>query len=92
MENATTLFCEKGDLRIHHGSNHDLTVTMKNGDRTCFNFADRDSNTSVIDHFVDCVVNKKKPAITAMDGYKSIQAVNMLMQSLETDREYQFLE
>ena len=47
---------------------------------------DSQSNSGVIDSFIDSIINKKAPLISGEDGYKGLQVVLAAIQSSETGK------
>lgn len=46
----------------------------------------RDGYVNEIEHFADCIVNDKEPAVTGLDGRKALEAVLAAHKSVETGK------
>jgi UDP-N-acetylglucosamine 3-dehydrogenase len=90
-DNSTIIYGEKAVLRLEADPTYSLIVEYKNGeivkyelDKIQTNEAGGQSNTYVIENFVDCIVNDTVPAINGEEGMKSLQVILAALESNET--------
>jgi len=88
-DNSTTLYCEKGVMKIYGDPQYQIRVSNINNEETLYKIGgiqtnDSQSNSGVIDAFVDCIVNNKPPLISGEDGLKGVQVILGLFKSAET--------
>ncbi|WP_175615609.1 Gfo/Idh/MocA family protein [Piscibacillus halophilus] len=90
-DNSTTLYCEKGIMKIYHHDQYQIEVITKDEERINYKLEaiqtnDNQTNTGVIDAFVDCVRNGKEPIVTGQDAVDSLKAVLAIIESAETNQ------
>ncbi|MFC4401870.1 Gfo/Idh/MocA family protein [Gracilibacillus xinjiangensis] len=92
-DNSTVIYGEKGNLRLEDDPKYSLIATFTDGSEVNYELGkiqtnDNDGQTSsgVIDHFVDCVLNDKKPLIDGEEGYKSLKIILAALESNETKK------
>ncbi|MEE9405130.1 MAG: Gfo/Idh/MocA family oxidoreductase, partial [Algisphaera sp.] len=83
--NGTTLFCEKGVMRIGEDPEYGVIVEFRNGQKECYNVGAMANNANqaasgVIDSFTDGILNRRKPTIDGQEGYK---ALNVILTAVE---------
>ncbi|MFD2706678.1 Gfo/Idh/MocA family protein [Salibacterium lacus] len=88
-DNSTIIYAQKATLRLEEDPVHSLVVQYANGDVVKYelgqiqsNDAGGQTNTYVIDHFVDSVVNNKQPLI---DGYEGKRSLEVILAALESE-------
>lgn len=91
--NATVIYGSKGILRLE--AHPDFPLIEEYSDGTVINHDLQKIQTNeeggqtasgVIDHFVDCVVNDKKPLIDGEEAYKSFKVILAALESAETKK------
>jgi predicted dehydrogenase len=87
-DNSTTLFCEKGIMKIYGDPQYQIRVSNIDNEEILYKVGEiqtneSQSNSGVIDAFIDCVVNNKPPLISGEDGFKGIQFVMAAIESAE---------
>lgn len=92
-DNSTSIYGENGTLRLEADPEYSLIEEYHNGnvikhklDKIQTNEEGGQSNTHVIDHFVECVLQNKEPLITGEEGLKSLQIILAALESQETKR------
>ncbi|WP_164670517.1 Gfo/Idh/MocA family protein [Virgibacillus doumboii] len=88
-DNSTIIYCEKGILKIYHNPDYQIEVTTKDGEQINYKLEsiqtnDNQTNTGVIDAFIDCVRLDKDPIVTGQDALSSLKAVLGILEAAET--------
>ncbi|WP_226581330.1 Gfo/Idh/MocA family protein [Halobacillus litoralis] len=97
-DNSTVIYGEKGMLRLEDDPEYSLVAQYTNGDVVNYQLGKIQSNddggqsdSKVIDHFVDSILNDTEPLITGEEGMKSLEVILGAIRSGET-REISSLE
>lgn len=92
-DNSTVIYGEKGILRLEDHPEYSLIEEYKNGevvyhklDKIQTNEEGGQTNSQVIDHFVNCIVEDTQPLITGEEGMKSLDVILGALQSQETKK------
>jgi UDP-N-acetylglucosamine 3-dehydrogenase len=90
-DNSTILWCENGVLKI--GTDPDRQVILELRDGTTENIEagaistnERQLPSFVIEQFVDCILNNKRPAISGEEGLKSLKVILAAFKSQVTGK------
>lgn len=90
-DNSTIIYGEKGTLRLEDDPVYSLVAQYTNGDVVKYELGKIQSNdeggqsdSHVINHFVDCIVNDTQPLITGEEGMKSLEVILAALRSGET--------
>ncbi|TGB01656.1 Gfo/Idh/MocA family protein [Halobacillus salinus] len=90
-DNSTIIYGEKGTLRLEDDPEYSLIAQYTNGDVVNYqlgkiqsNDDGGQSNSHVIDHFVDSVLQDKQPLVTGEEGMKSLDVILAALRSGET--------
>ncbi|MCA1020961.1 gfo/Idh/MocA family oxidoreductase [Halobacillus litoralis] len=90
-DNSTVIYGEKGTLRLEDDPTYSLIAQYTNGDIVNYQLGKIQSNdeggqtnTQVIDHFVDSILNDTEPLITGEEGLKSLELILAALRSGET--------
>lgn len=90
-DNSTVIYGEKGMLRMEEDPVYSLVAQYTNGDIVNYQLGKIQSNedggqsdSNVIDHFVDSILNDTKPLITGEEGLKSLEIILGAIRSGET--------
>jgi predicted dehydrogenase len=90
-DNSTILWCENGVLKI--GTDADRQVILELRDGTSENIEAGAISTNekqlpsfVIEEFIDCIVNNKKPTISGEEGLKSLKVILAAFESQATGK------
>lgn len=89
--NATTIYCEKGIMSLYANPKYSLEIIFKDEteahyelDKIQTNDADGQSNTGVINLFVDAIRNNKK---TVIDGDEALESMKVVFACLASSEE-----
>lgn len=90
-DNSTIIYGENATLRLEDDPNYSLIVQYKNGetvnyelDKIQTNEAGGQTNSHVINHFVDAILHNQKPLIDGEEGKKSLAVILAALESNET--------
>jgi predicted dehydrogenase len=87
-ENSITLFCERGVMKIYSDPIYPVRIFGLNGREVLYKLGaiqtnESQSNSGIIDAFIDCILTDSEPIISGEDGLKSLQIVFALLESSE---------
>lgn len=89
--NHTLIYCEKGTLKIGVDSEFGVIVEHTNGRRDQYhlgkiqtNGSEGQTNSGVIDHFIEGILSKKGPEINGMEGLKALKVIVAAIKSADT--------
>ncbi|WP_209124679.1 Gfo/Idh/MocA family protein [Alkalihalobacillus sp. BA299] len=92
-DNSTIIYGENAILRLEDDPVHSLIVQYKNGEVVKYelggiqtNESGGQTNTQVIDQFIEAIIEDKQPLVTGEEGLKSLQVVLSALESNETKR------
>lgn len=92
-DNSTIIYGEKGTLRLEDHPHYSLVAEFSNGDVINYqlgkiqsNDEGGQSNSHVIDHFVDGVLYNKDILITGEEGMKSLEVILAAVESSQTGK------
>jgi UDP-N-acetylglucosamine 3-dehydrogenase len=95
-DNSTLIYGENAVLRLEDDPDYSLVVQYKTGetvnyklDKIQTNESGGQTNTHVIDHFIDSIIEGKAPLITGEEGKKSLEVI---LAALESDSTKQFVQ
>jgi predicted dehydrogenase len=85
-DNATTLHCEKGIMKIYGDPAYQVVASKRGGDAAYYKVGqiqtnESQSNSGVIDAFISCIINKTPPPVSGEDGLKGLQVVFAAIES-----------
>ncbi len=85
-DNSTTLYCEEGIIKIYHDPEHQLIVETKDGATIKYELEslqtnDNQTNTGVIDAFVDSIIHDKPSIIPGEEAISSLRVIEKLLDS-----------
>lgn len=90
-DNSTIIYGEKATLRLEDDPTYSLILQYKNGevvkyelDKIQSNAAVSQSNSHVIERFVESILYDKEPLINGVEGMKSLEVILAAIQSSET--------
>lgn len=82
-DNSTIIYCEKGIMKIYQSEDTDILIEMKDG--TVFEYKiepiqtnDRQTNSGVIDAFIDCIRNDHTPPVTGEQALATLKVVEKM--------------
>jgi predicted dehydrogenase len=90
-DNSTIVYCEKGILKIYHSDKYQLEVIHKNGEKVHYKLEsiqtnDNQTNSGVIDAFIDCIRHDQDPLVTGEDALSSLKVILGIMEAAEKGR------
>jgi UDP-N-acetylglucosamine 3-dehydrogenase len=96
-DNSTVIYGEKAILRLEDDPTSSLIVQYKNGEVLKYelggiqtNETGGQKNTQVINKFIHSIVDNSEPAVTGIEGMKSLQVVLSALESNETKQIVKF--
>ena len=90
-DNSTIIYCEKGILKIYNNDQYQLEVLTKDGEKVNYELEsiqtnDNQTNSGVIDAFIDCIRFDQEPVVTGKDALSSLKVILGIMEAAETSR------
>jgi len=92
-DNSTVIYGEKATLRLEDDPVYSLIVQYGNGETVNYelgqiqtNEAGGQTNTHVIDHFVDSIIQNTEPLINGEEGKKSLEVILAALESSATKK------
>ncbi|MBU8880154.1 Gfo/Idh/MocA family oxidoreductase [Bacillus sp. FJAT-29790] len=92
-DNSTIIYGEKGILRLEDDPVHSLIAQYKNGEVVKYelggiqtNEEGKQTESQVIKHFVNSILNDVEPLVTGEEGMKSLQVILAALESNESKR------
>lgn len=90
-DNSTVIYGEKGIIRLEDDPSYGMIVNYTNGETVKYELGKIQSNedggqtnTHVIDHFVESILENKQPLIDGEEGKKSLEVILAAMESDKT--------
>ena len=91
--NASTLYCEKGTIKLYHDPRYSLQIVYADGtkanyelDRIQTNEDQQQTSSGAIDMFVESILQGKPSVLDAEDIVKSMRVVFACLESAESGR------
>ncbi|CAG9623136.1 Gfo/Idh/MocA family protein [Sutcliffiella rhizosphaerae] len=87
-DNSTIIYCENGILKIYHCDQYQLEVLTKDGEKVHYQLEsiqtnDNQTNSGVIDAFIDCVRLDHAPLVTGEDAISSLKVILGIIEAAE---------
>jgi predicted dehydrogenase len=87
-DNSTVIYCEKGFLKIYQNPDYELVVEKKNSNEIYYKTGKmqtngNQTNSGVIDAFVQSLVTGIKPEISGEEGFEALSIVIACLESNE---------
>lgn len=87
-DNSTTLYCEKGIIKIYNNPENQIEVITKEGERINYQLEsiqtnDNQTNTGVIDAFIDCIRLDKEPSVSGSEALSSLKVVLGIIEAAQ---------
>lgn len=84
-DNSTTIYCQKGLLKIYHDPDAQLIIEMHDGSVVKYELEqlqtnDNQTSTGVIDAFIDCIVHDKDSLVTGREAIASLKVIEKILQ------------
>lgn len=88
-DNTTTLYCEKGVLRITGRQDIQVEVHLRSGEKQFYRVGEIATNerqvaSGIPDMFVDSILNNEPPEISGEEGLKALKIVIACLKAAET--------
>jgi predicted dehydrogenase len=85
-DNSTILYCEKGIMNIFGDPTYQIQIDHMDGQEVLYRLGaiqtnESQSNSGVIDAFIECILKNTPPPISGEDGLKGLQVVFALLES-----------
>ncbi|MFE8699871.1 Gfo/Idh/MocA family protein [Cytobacillus sp. FJAT-54145] len=83
-DNSTTIYCQKGILKIYHHPEHQLIVETKDGAVIKYELEpiqtnENQTSSGVIDAFIDCIIHDKEPSVTGQQALASLKVIEKIL-------------
>jgi predicted dehydrogenase len=83
-DNSTIIYCQLGILKIYHDPNAPLIIEKRDGsikryDLESIQTNDNQTNTGVIDAFIDSIINDVEPPVTGEQAVASLRVVEKIL-------------
>ena len=90
-DNGTTIFCQKGVLKIGKHPDFGVVVEYRGGNREFHKVGAMATNTrqvtsGIIDAFTDAILARRKPPIDGEEGYRSLNVILTAMEAAKAGR------
>ncbi|WP_391117824.1 Gfo/Idh/MocA family protein [Psychrobacillus sp. L3] len=90
-DNSTIIYCEKGILKIYHSDLYQLEVITRDGEKVQYQLEsiqtnDSQTNSGVIDAFIECVRLDYPPLVTGNDAIAALRVILGIIEAAETNR------
>ncbi|MCS0789069.1 Gfo/Idh/MocA family protein [Cytobacillus pseudoceanisediminis] len=87
-DNSTVIYCEQGILKIYHSDKYQIEIMNKNGENVFFELEkiqtnENQTNSGVIDAFIDCIRLDQDPLVTGSDALSSLKVILGIMEAAE---------
>jgi predicted dehydrogenase len=87
-DNSTILYCENGIMKIYTDPLYQIEITKGNAEIIRYQLGklqtnDNQTNSGVIDAFVDCIMRQTPPPITGEDGLLALRIIQAAVRSAE---------
>ncbi|MET1029412.1 Gfo/Idh/MocA family protein [Domibacillus tundrae] len=90
-DNSTVFYAEKGIMRLEDDPDYSLIIDYKNGNSERHSLGAIQSNeegqqtdTHVVEHFINSIVEDKTPPVCGNEGKKSLEVILAALESSET--------
>ncbi|MGM7684173.1 Gfo/Idh/MocA family protein [Cytobacillus sp. Hm23] len=85
-DDSTVIHLEKGCIKINHNPQFDIEITTIDGDKQTYqcDANHHDTNSGVINNFVDSIIHQRQPLVTGEDGLASLKVIMAMVKSAET--------
>lgn len=90
-DNSTIIYCEKGILKIYNDDQYPLEVITKDGEKIHYELEgiqtnDNQTNSGVIDAFIECIRLNQEPLVTGEDAIASLKVILGIVEAAETNK------
>ena len=90
-DNSTIIYCERGMIKIYSDPTYQIVVITEKGERILYQLEEiqtneAQTNTGVIDAFVDSVRLDQEPPVSGEDALSSLKVVLAMFESAELEK------
>jgi len=83
-DNSTTVYCQKGIIKIYHHPVDQLIVEMKDGEVVKYELEqiqtnNNQTNTGVIDSFIHSIINDEEPSVTGEQAVATLKIIEKIL-------------
>ncbi|WP_075980188.1 Gfo/Idh/MocA family protein [Bacillus massilinigeriensis] len=83
-DNSTTIYCQKGVIKIYHDPKSQLVIEMKDGSIVKYELEpiqtnDSQTSTGVIDLFIESIIEDKEPLVTGQQALAAIRVIEKIL-------------
>jgi predicted dehydrogenase len=83
-DNSTTIYCQKGIIKIYHQPENQLIIELKDGGVVKYELEpiqtnDNQTNTGVIDSFIESIINDKAPVVTGQQALVTLKVIEKIL-------------
>ena len=85
-ENSTTIYCQKGIIKIYQHPKNQLMIERKDGEVVKYELEpiqtnDNQTSTGVIDSFIDAILQDREPSVTGEQALVTLKVVEKIIGS-----------
>lgn len=89
-DNSTIIYCEKGIMKIYHNDDYQLELITKDGEKVNYQLEtiqtnDNQTNSGVIDAFIESIRLDQPPRVTGDDALSSLKVILAIIEAAETN-------
>lgn len=90
-DNSTIIYCEHGMIKIYHDPTYQIEVITRDEERVLYELEeiqtnDKQTNTGVIDAFVDSIRLDQPPPVTGEDALSSLKVILGILEAAEKEK------
>lgn len=90
-DNSTVIYCERGIIKIYNNPTYQIEVITEKGENINYKLEgiqtnESQTNTGVIDSFIDSIRLDKQPPVTGEDALSSLKVVLGILESAELEK------
>ncbi|MBU9711980.1 Gfo/Idh/MocA family protein [Evansella tamaricis] len=83
-DNSTTIYCQKGIIKIYHDPKDQLIIEMRDGTVVRYDLEpiqtnDNQTNSGVIDSFIDSIIHDKEPMVTGEQALATLKVIEKII-------------
>lgn len=87
-DNSTIIYFEKGIMKIYYNDEYQLEILAKDGEKVRYQLEsiqtnDNQTNSGVIDAFIDCIRFEQEPPVTGNDALSSLKVILGIVEAAE---------
>ncbi|MGN7402293.1 Gfo/Idh/MocA family protein [Cytobacillus praedii] len=83
-DNSTTIYCQDGIIKIYQDPEAQLIIEKKDGTIIKYELEpiqtnDNQTNSGVIDAFIDCIIHDRKPLVTSREALACLKVIDKIL-------------